>query len=226
MATASHGRAAPPRSIRAAAPEGEWMSVLGPEQVAQVIGSAMRTVVVLAPERLAAPGDSPEMKGALEAARRGATVRIHLAGGWFEEQSAVGGRLTVSWSRFTLPRIAVVDSSHVLATTGKRGFSDGGLLIRRTSWAGATERQPVPTLLEPPARAAVDDRSRAVLSLLCAGMTDEEAARRLGVATRTYRRSVADLLRRVSARSRFQAGYRFAQAGLPPTVPFEEEPDN
>jgi DNA-binding NarL/FixJ family response regulator len=45
-----------------------------------------------------------------------------------------------------------------------------------------------------------------LLRLLADGSKDEAAARALGVSVRTVRRMVADLMRRLDARSRFQAG--------------------
>nr|WP_241832347.1 LuxR C-terminal-related transcriptional regulator [Pseudofrankia sp. EUN1h] len=45
-----------------------------------------------------------------------------------------------------------------------------------------------------------------LLQLLADGAKDESAARSLGVSVRTVRRMVADLMRRLEARSRFQAG--------------------
>lgn len=45
-----------------------------------------------------------------------------------------------------------------------------------------------------------------LLQLLADGAKDEAAARSLGVSVRTVRRMVADLMRRLDARSRFQAG--------------------
>lgn len=54
---------------------------------------------------------------------------------------------------------------------------------------------------------------RDVLLLMSQGVTDEAAAARLGVSVRTYRRTVATLLRRLGASSRFQAGVRAAERG-------------
>ncbi|MEI5011593.1 LuxR C-terminal-related transcriptional regulator [Streptomyces sp. PmtA] len=47
---------------------------------------------------------------------------------------------------------------------------------------------------------------RAVLDLLTEGLTDEAIARQLGVSVRTIRRVTADLMQRLGARSRFEAG--------------------
>lgn len=52
-----------------------------------------------------------------------------------------------------------------------------------------------------------------LLSLLAAGCTDETAAKRLGLSGRTVRRMVADLMRRLGAASRFEAGLRAKERG-------------
>lgn len=57
------------------------------------------------------------------------------------------------------------------------------------------------------------ERERELLALLLAGCTDQTAAHRLGVSIRTVRRMVSDLMERLGARSRFQAGARAAERG-------------
>jgi len=52
-----------------------------------------------------------------------------------------------------------------------------------------------------------------LLTLLMNGCTDESAAARLGISERTVRRMVSDLMHRLSARSRFQAGAKAADRG-------------
>jgi hypothetical protein len=56
--------------------------------------------------------------------------------------------------------------------------------------------------------------ARVVLRALCAGTTDEAAARSLGTSLRTYRRRVADLMAVLEASSRFQGGVRAGELGL------------
>ncbi|OLB67045.1 MAG: helix-turn-helix transcriptional regulator [Actinobacteria bacterium 13_2_20CM_2_72_6] len=56
------------------------------------------------------------------------------------------------------------------------------------------------------------NQERAILHLLSQGHTDDMIARRLAVSVRTCRRVIADLMERLTARSRFQAGAH-AQAG-------------
>lgn len=54
---------------------------------------------------------------------------------------------------------------------------------------------------------------RDLLKLLAGGMTDEAAAKRLGVSLRTVRRQMAALMERLGAASRFEAGLKAAQRG-------------
>lgn len=61
-------------------------------------------------------------------------------------------------------------------------------------------------------------QERTVLQLLADGHTDEAIAKRLGVSPRTARRLAADLMDRLGARSRFQAGVIAAAQGWLPTV--------
>lgn len=64
--------------------------------------------------------------------------------------------------------------------------------------------------------AGVPPQERAVLMLLAEGYTDEAIAKRLGVSPRTARRIAADLMERLQARSRFEAGVHAVQEGLLP----------
>ena len=52
-----------------------------------------------------------------------------------------------------------------------------------------------------------------LLKLLSGGLTDERAAKRLGVSVSTVRRQMASLMERLGATSRFEAGLRAAQRG-------------
>ncbi|MBL3669485.1 helix-turn-helix transcriptional regulator [Streptomyces sp. M2CJ-2] len=61
---------------------------------------------------------------------------------------------------------------------------------------------------------------RQILCCLCAGVTDEVAARQLSVSVRTYRRYVAEIMSMLGASSRFQAGVRAAELGLLPADGF------
>ncbi|MEU7986518.1 DNA-binding response regulator [Streptosporangium canum] len=61
----------------------------------------------------------------------------------------------------------------------------------------------------------LDADGRLILEALGSGLTDESAAKRLGVSLRTYRRRVAELMAKLEAGSRFQAGLRAGELGLP-----------
>ncbi|WP_020661506.1 helix-turn-helix transcriptional regulator [Amycolatopsis benzoatilytica] len=56
-------------------------------------------------------------------------------------------------------------------------------------------------------------RERDLLVLLCSGTTDESAAVQLGISVRTVGRMVADIMNRLGARSRFQAGAKAVDRG-------------
>ncbi|GHE51852.1 LuxR family transcriptional regulator [Streptomyces spiralis] len=61
-------------------------------------------------------------------------------------------------------------------------------------------------------------QERAVLKMLAQGYTDEAIAKRLGVSPRTARRVAANLMERLDARSRFEAGVRAVQDGWLPST--------
>ncbi|MFI5713031.1 LuxR C-terminal-related transcriptional regulator [Kribbella sp. NPDC051620] len=56
-------------------------------------------------------------------------------------------------------------------------------------------------------------REKEMLRLLSLGATDEFAAAQLGISVRTVRRMVAQIMNRLGARSRFQAGVKAADRG-------------
>ncbi|WP_433890808.1 LuxR C-terminal-related transcriptional regulator [Streptomyces sp. CA-111067] len=74
-------------------------------------------------------------------------------------------------------------------------------------WAGAQPLGPPPA----PADNGLTAQSMAVLTLLAEGHTDESIAKRLAVSPRTARRLATDLIERLGARSRFQAGVKAVQ---------------
>ena len=82
----------------------------------------------------------------------------------------------------------------------------------QAAWAAATD---FGAYLSGEVPFPLDDSAQAILRALGGGLTDEVAARRLGVSLRTYRRRVADLMLALDADSRFQAGLRIGELGLP-----------
>jgi len=72
---------------------------------------------------------------------------------------------------------------------------------------------PLTGALPPAEPASPSAGERALLRLLAGGLTDETAARRLGISVRTARRQMAALMGMLEASSRFQAGHKAAQRG-------------
>ncbi|MFF0151907.1 LuxR C-terminal-related transcriptional regulator [Micromonospora sp. NPDC005203] len=89
------------------------------------------------------------------------------------------------------------------------GFVASMLALFSQVWEIAT---PLGAAREPE-RKGLNTQERALLELLGQGLTDEAAAARLGVSARTARRMMADLMERLQARSRFEAGLKAAQRG-------------
>jgi DNA-binding CsgD family transcriptional regulator len=72
---------------------------------------------------------------------------------------------------------------------------------------------PGPVQPAAPRRDQPSSQERDLLRLLGQGLTDASAARQLGVSLRTVRRMMAELMARLDARSRFEAGIRAAERG-------------
>lgn len=84
-----------------------------------------------------------------------------------------------------------------------------------TAWSAAT-----PLGAGPPSDAEdLTPQQAEMLKLLATGLTDEAIAKRFGVSPRTARRIAAELMDRLGARSRFQAGVHAIQRGWIPLRP-------
>lgn len=66
----------------------------------------------------------------------------------------------------------------------------------------------------PPSATGVTPQEQELLRLLARGLTDEAAARKLGVSLRTERRMISDVSAQLGAASRFQLGQRATELGL------------
>nr|WSX50141.1 helix-turn-helix transcriptional regulator [Streptomyces sp. NBC_00974] len=88
------------------------------------------------------------------------------------------------------------------------------------SWA---EADPFTTTIGPDqARSISEELRQTIVRLLAEGMEDKIIARRLGMSERTCQRHIAEIMRAVGAKSRFQAGFLLsAAAGAPLTRPAE-----
>ncbi|MGW4809960.1 DNA-binding response regulator [Kitasatospora sp. NPDC004272] len=154
-----------------------------------------------------------------------ADVRLLFPSGLLGDEDAVAGLrdlaargAQVRLSPSALPTMAVYDSSAAVVAGGE-GLTvllDPGQvralrLLHTAVWNQAAD-------LAVLARARVDwdeeDTMARTLRTLGQGYTDARAARELGMSVRTYRRYVAELMNRLQAASRFQAGVRASQSGL------------
>ncbi|MET7511607.1 hypothetical protein [Streptomyces albidoflavus] len=114
-----------------------------------------------------------------------------------------------------LPRMAIIDRNLVVMARNQADYGDGALIGRDlpfTSLLVSSLTAPEPNgEAAPPDAGELTPLSREVLRQLSRGVKDEVAARELGMALRTYRRTVASLMETLQAGSRFQAGYLAAQ---------------
>ncbi|WP_316520123.1 helix-turn-helix transcriptional regulator [Kitasatospora brasiliensis] len=94
--------------------------------------------------------------------------------------------------------------------TREHGIVASLVTVYQQAWATA-----VPLGADPAREAGsgLTQAERDLLTLLAHGMTDEAAAKRLGIGLRTVRRQMACLMERLGARSRFEAGLKAAQRG-------------
>lgn len=135
---------------------------------------------------------------------------------WFTEQG--GEARTVP----ALPmRLILCDRSVAVVPLQHDASGNGALVIRLDSVVAALYElfdliwdRAVPlgeTLV--PETEGPSERDLALLKMLELGLTDEGMGRKLGVSVRTVRRLTADLLKRLDAQSRFQAGMEAARRG-------------
>jgi DNA-binding CsgD family transcriptional regulator/sugar-specific transcriptional regulator TrmB len=122
----------------------------------------------------------------------------------------------------TLPlRMTVFDGRYALMPIDPQNTSQGAVLTRSPGTITAlsalfelTWRTAVPLGEERPRdESGLTPQEREVLNLLVQGHTDDVVARKLAISVRTGRRITADLMERLGARSRFQAGARTVRRG-------------
>jgi sugar-specific transcriptional regulator TrmB len=122
----------------------------------------------------------------------------------------------------TLPhRLVIFDRTVSFLPIDPRRPRAGALVVREPAitanlvmlfeslWARAQTMEEALAAAAP----AASELDRSVLMLMSSGVKDEAAARQLGISDRTYRRHVADILVRLGASSRFQAGVEAVRRG-------------
>ena len=119
-------------------------------------------------------------------------------------------------------RLLIVDRTTAVIPTDPAEPRQGAVLITTpgivsalcdlfdTTWAKAI---PLEQEQNPDETTGLTGPERELLMLLAAGLTDEASAKRLGVSVRTVKRRVEDLMRRLEAGSRFEAGMKAAKRG-------------
>ncbi|MGF7236973.1 MAG: LuxR family transcriptional regulator [Frankia sp.] len=204
-----------------------------------LISRAERDIVTLRTEALVAPETVKETQPAeLRALQRGVAMRGVFppttrtddgVAAYAQEIVSHGFDLRIG-DDLPMLDVIVVDEWLCLILVAAGSPDDGALLVRNHTvsrlavaladqlWEGATPLPGVEAGLSSPGSAAGSDEDptaaeRELLRLLSLGAKDEAAARHLGVSVRTVRRMIADLMRELDARSRFQAGVVASRRG-------------
>ncbi|WP_225886386.1 helix-turn-helix domain-containing protein [Streptomyces canus] len=118
-------------------------------------------------------------------------------------------------------RLILCDRSVAVIPVNEEASREGAFVIRLKSVVAALDElfdlvwERATPLGEAPAIDGDEpsERDLALLKMLEDGLTDEGVGRKLGVSIRTVRRLMADLLKRLNAQSRFQAGVEAARRG-------------
>ncbi|MFE3637291.1 LuxR C-terminal-related transcriptional regulator [Streptomyces sp. NPDC059168] len=118
-------------------------------------------------------------------------------------------------------RMIIYDRRHALLPTDPEAADAGAIALDSPGVVAAlqnlfeqTWRQATPFDEEPSRNEdGLSEPERVLLQLLSEGDTDETVANKLAVSVRTVRRITAELLKRLGARSRFQAGALAAERG-------------
>ncbi|MBR7838931.1 LuxR family transcriptional regulator [Actinospica durhamensis] len=136
---------------------------------------------------------------------------------WMTEQGA-----QVRTAPLLPPRLLIFDREYALVPIDPSDPAAGALCTREPgmlaslialfeqAWNTAI---PLGADKTPDGATGLTSTERTLLTLLAGGMTDEAAAKRLGVSLRTVRRQMAGLMERLNASSRFEAGLKAAQRG-------------
>ena len=118
-------------------------------------------------------------------------------------------------------RIIVVDRRSAVLPIDLENAAKGALVVRQQSVVAALvalftqiweAARPLGTA-ELPDGQGLNPQKRELLRLLARGLTDEAASKQLAISVRSVRRLMSDIMDRLGARSRFEAGVRAAERG-------------
>lgn len=199
------------------------LSFAGAPQIRSAIHGARREVLLVLSTEVGVLEEQFDVMAASNASEAsGVSVRLYLpsetdAPERSSPQLAALARdgVEIHSSPRCVSRMAIVDRHLVIIARNRADYGDGALIGRGlpftpmlVSSLTATESKDADA---PSDAGELPPLSREVLRQLTRGTKDEVAARELGMALRTYRRSVARLMDLLKADSRFQAGYLAAQ---------------
>ncbi len=193
--------------------------------IEQVIASAKHEVLVIS------SGANTGPVGAFRRAHRENVDRGVRYRAVFPDVERLSGKVTSLALAGALVRtdtsvpmeVVIIDGSIALLPVDPAG--DGVAVLRLASavgatvelferiWSAAVALNPVEPAEDELAHGGLTPRERDLLSLLWAGYTDGSAGAKLGISVRTVRRTVADIMNRLGARSRFQAGAKAVDRG-------------
>ena len=151
---------------------------------------------------------------------------LDLPGAWTELRHAASVGEQARIARTLPTKLAIADRRTALVSTDLDPQHPGAVVVEggplvdllcaafEAVWADAVEIPAADSLegAAPPDRGPNKD-DRALLALLGSGAKDEAIARELGLSERTLRRRSADLMRRLGAANRFQAGVQAVRKG-------------
>ncbi|MGW3950996.1 DNA-binding response regulator [Streptomyces sp. NPDC004752] len=194
------------------------------DALAQLLGQARHSVCV---SLSSADVFSDTVRELLAARKPGPMVRVLLSAPIADRAFLAGlgdfadSRFEVRCSEDGLRNAVVVDGSQAMVC-GAPGSGGQATVVADAAAARALEllfagtwsrcrRLDDHLALSPRLRS---EQTRRILERLLVGRTDDVAARELSVSLRTYRRHVAEIMRELGARSRFQAGARAVELGL------------
>ncbi|WCD87870.1 hypothetical protein KPP03845_104271 [Streptomyces xanthophaeus] len=135
-------------------------------------------------------------------------------GGQVRTVAALPTRMLIADRSTALIPVSDDSSAGAVVLTG-HGMLVALCALFESTWESA---QPLAEVAVPGPHGLTSQQSTAV-RLLSEGHTDDAIAKRLGVSSRTARRIANDLMERLGARSRFEAGVRAVQQGWLPVNP-------
>ncbi|MYQ81793.1 MULTISPECIES: helix-turn-helix transcriptional regulator [unclassified Streptomyces] len=117
--------------------------------------------------------------------------------------------------------IAMRDSEVGALLLTDPGLLDFAIGAFERAWTSAT---PFPERYSQERVLAIsDDMKLAIVRMLIQGLEDRAIARRMGISLRTCQRHVSDIMDKIGARSRLQAGFLINEMGLHLEVPSEQQ---